>query len=168
MFRIFRNYRLALPALIAILTACHPAVGCAQAGKPAVAHLQYAHMGDFKLENGRSIDQCTIAYQTFGNLNKEKNNVVLFPTWFTGTSMDLLPFVPGKLIDTTRFFLILVDALGDGLSSSPSNSHTQPGIQFPAFSIHDMVESEYVLLTAHLNITHVYACLLYTSDAADE
>ena len=122
MLRIFRNHRLGLPALTAILSACLPAVGLAQAGNPAVAHLQYALIGDFTLENGRSIDQCKIAYQTFGNLNKEKNNAVLFPTWFTGTSMDLLPFVPGKLIDTTRFFLILVDALGDGLSSSPSNS----------------------------------------------
>ena len=37
-----------------------------------LAHLQYALLGDFKLENGRSIDQCKIAYQTFGNLNKEK------------------------------------------------------------------------------------------------
>ncbi len=157
MLRIFRNNYFALLTLTAILTACLPAVELAQAGNPAVAHLQYAPIGDFKLENGRPIDQCIIAYQTFGTLNKEKNNAVLFPTWFTGTSMDLLPFVPGKLIDTTRFFLILVDALGDGLSSSPSNSHTQPGIKFPAFSIRDMVESEYVLLTAFLNIQHLYA-----------
>ncbi len=157
MVRIFINHHLVLPALIAILTALHPVVGYSQAGNPASAHLQYALIGDFKLENGRSIDQCKIAYQTFGKLNKEKNNAVLFPTWFTGTSMNLLPFVPGKLIDTNKFYLILVDALGDGLSTSPSNSHTQPGIKFPAFSIHDMVESEYVLLTAHLNIHHLYA-----------
>jgi len=155
--KLFRNNHPALLALTAILTSSHPAVGRAQAGNPAVSHLQYALIGDFKLENGRSINQCKIAYQSFGKLNKEKNNAVLFPTWFTGTSMDLLPFVPGKLIDTTRFFLILVDALGDGLSSSPSNSQTQPGIQFPAFSIRDMVESEYVLLTAFLNIHHLYA-----------
>ena len=157
MVRIFSNNHPALLALTAMLTVLHPVIGRAQAGKPAVAHLQYALIGDFKLENGRSINQCKIAYQSFGKLNKEKNNVVLFPTWFTGTSMNLLPFVPGKLIDTTRFFLILVDALGDGLSSSPSNSHTQPGIKFPAFSIRDMVESQYVLLTAHLHIDHLYA-----------
>jgi homoserine O-acetyltransferase/O-succinyltransferase len=157
MLRIFRNNHPALLALTVILAACHPAPGFAQAGNPAIAHLQYALIGDFKLENGSTINQCTIAYQTFGKLNKEKNNAVLFPTWFTGMSMHLLPFVPGKLIDTTRFFLILVDALGDGLSSSPSNSQTQPGMKFPAFSIRDMVESEYVLLTAHLNIQHLYA-----------
>ncbi|HET7002149.1 MAG TPA: alpha/beta fold hydrolase [Puia sp.] len=157
MLRIFRNNHIILPALTALLPAFHPAIGYAQAGNPAVAHLQYALIGDFKLENGRSIDQCTIAYQTFGKLNREKNNVVLFPTWFTGTSMNLLPFVPGKMIDTNRFFLILVDALGDGLSSSPSNSQTQPGIKFPAFSIRDMVESQHVFLTAHLHIDHLYA-----------
>ncbi|HZZ75867.1 MAG TPA: alpha/beta fold hydrolase [Puia sp.] len=157
MIRIFRNNHFALHALIIILTAGYPDVGIAQAGIPAVAHLQYALIGNFKLENGQSIDQCKIAYQTFGKLNKEKNNVVLFPTWFTGTSMSLLPFVPGKMIDTTKFFLILADALGDGLSSSPSNSQTQPGIKFPAFSIRDMVESQHVLLTAHLNIDHLYA-----------
>src|ERR1700754_1031267 len=156
MLRIFRNNRFSLNAIAGILIACHPAIGYAQAGIPAVAHLQYAHIGDFKLENGRSIDQCIIAYQTFGKLNKEKNNAVLFPTWFTGTSINLLPFVPGKMIDTTRFFLILVDALGDGLSSSPSNSQTQPGLKFPAFSIRDMVESQYILLNAHLDIHHLY------------
>ena len=133
MLRVFRNNHIVLPALIAILTSCLPNVGQAQAGSPAVAHLQYALIGDFKLENGRSIDQCKIAYQTFGNLNKEKNNAVLFPTWFTGTSMNLLPFVPGKMIDTTRFFLILVDALGDGLSSSPSNSQDATGNKISRF-----------------------------------
>ncbi len=66
-----RNH-LTLLTLITILTACFPTVGRAQAGNPAVAHLQYALIGDFKLENGRTIDQCKIAYQTFGKLNKEK------------------------------------------------------------------------------------------------
>jgi homoserine acetyltransferase len=94
MVKIFRNNHLSLAALIAVLTAWHPAVGHAQAGNPAVAHLQYTLIGDFKLENGHSIDQCKIAYQTFGHLNKEKNNAILFPTWFTGTSMNLSPFVP--------------------------------------------------------------------------
>jgi homoserine O-acetyltransferase len=157
MLKIFRNNHFGFSALAVILTACLPDVGRAQVGNPAAAHLQYALLGNFTLESGRSIDQCKIAYQTFGSLNKEKDNAILFPTWFTGTSMDLLPFVPGKLIDTTRFFLILADALGDGLSSSPSNSQAQPGMKFPAFSIRDMVESEYMLLTAHLNIHHLYA-----------
>jgi homoserine O-acetyltransferase len=144
-------------AITVMLTTFHPVAGHAQAGNPAVAHLQYVSIGDFKLENGGVIDQCKMAYQTFGTLSKEKNNAILFPTWFTGTSMDLLRFVPGKMIDTNKYFLILVDALGDGLTSSPSNSPTRPGLKFPVFSIRDMVQSEYVLLTAHLNIHHLVA-----------
>jgi hypothetical protein len=46
MLRIFGNNHLALLLLTTILTAWHPAVGCAQAGNPAVADLQYALIGD--------------------------------------------------------------------------------------------------------------------------
>ena len=152
-----RIYKVVAGAVSLLLTAFTPARLNAQAGNPANPNLRYAPIGDFKLENGSVIQQCRIAYQTFGKLNNEKNNAILFPTWFTGTSMSLLGDVPGKMVDTTRFFLILADALGDGLSSSPSNSPAQAGPAFPVFSIRDMVESQHVLLTAHLHIQHLYA-----------
>jgi len=53
----------------------------------------------------------------------------------------------------------VIDALGDGVSSSPSNSSQQAGADFPAFTIKDMVNSQYVLLTQKLGITHVHAVM---------
>src|SRR6476469_3052050 len=78
------------------------------------AQQQFATLGDFKLENGETIRDCRIAYRTFGQLNADKSNAVLFPTWFTGTSGQLVEQVgPGKVVDSSKYYVILVDALGD-------------------------------------------------------
>jgi homoserine O-acetyltransferase len=118
---------------------------------------QFALLGDFKLENGSTIYDCRIGYRTFGKLNENKSNAILFPSWFTGTTDDLANFVAGTLIDTNAYYLILVDALGDGISSSPSNSKRQPRLSFPKFSIRDMVETEYVMVTKHFKMQHLFA-----------
>ncbi len=44
--------------------------------------LQLAHIGDFKLEDGEVIRYCVIGYRTFGHLNADRTNAVLFPTAF--------------------------------------------------------------------------------------
>ena len=121
---------------------------------------KFADLGDFKLLNGQVIKNCRLGYRTYGSLNAHKDNAVLFPTWFGGQSEHLGRFVgPGKLIDSTRYFVIAVDALGNGISSSPSNSRLQPGKRFPHFTIADMVRSQYVLLKQHLHINHLFAVI---------
>lgn len=116
--------------------------------------------GDFKLENGAVIRDCQIGYRTFGKLNDQKNNAILYPTWFCGTSEHLGNLVgPGKLVDSTKYFMIAVDALGNGISSSPSNSVLQPGQEFPRISIRDMVDSQYKLVTEKLGIHHLYGAI---------
>jgi len=121
---------------------------------------QYADLGDFRLESGKVIPELRIGYRTYGELNAERSNAVLFPTWFTGTTADLVEWVgPGKLVDSSRHFVILVDAIGDGVSTSPSNSETQPGMRFPGFTILDMVRSQHALLTRKLGIDHLRAVM---------
>lgn len=118
---------------------------------------QIFSLGDFKLENGATIFDCKLGYRTYGKMNESKSNVILFPSWFTGTSERLEGAVPDKIIDTNEYFLIIVDALGDGVSSSPSNSKRQRGLSFPKFSIRDMVESEFILMTRNFRMQHVFA-----------
>lgn len=119
---------------------------------------KFAELGDFKLENGRTIRQCRIGYRTFGELNAEKSNVILFPTWFSGRSEDLGGAIgPGKMIDSSKYFVIATDALGNGVSSSPSNSRLQRGRAFPQFSIRDMVNAQHRMLTERLQIKHLAA-----------
>jgi len=121
---------------------------------------QFASLGDFKLESGGVIKDCRIGYRTYGHLNAAKTNGILFPTWFHGTSKEIeLYATPWKAIDTTKYFLILADSFGDGVSSSPSNSVKQHGADFPAFTIKDMVESEYQFLTKSLAVNHLHAVM---------
>jgi homoserine O-acetyltransferase len=119
---------------------------------------QFANIGDLKLQNGGVIRNCRIGYRTFGTLDSDKSNVVVFPTWAGGTTEQLKSnFGPGKLIDTTTYFVVAIDALSNGVSSSPSNSRLQPRMRFPIFSLRDTVESQHELLTKVLKIDHVKA-----------
>ncbi len=90
-------------------------------------------------------------------LDDKKSNVVLWPTWFTGTTRTLADNGVDKLVDTKKLFLVMVDALGDGVSSSPSNSAKHPRLQFPKFGIRDMVETQRRLVTEVLGVTKLYA-----------
>ena len=122
--------------------------------------LQYANLGDFKLDNGSVIHDCKLAYRTFGTLNADQSNAILFPTWFTGRSGDLGADIgPGRIVDDTKYYIIAVDALGDGVSCSPSNSLTQHGTSFPNFTIHDMVVSEHSLVSDTLHLPHLHAVM---------
>ncbi|MFI5162952.1 MAG: alpha/beta fold hydrolase [Sphingobacteriales bacterium] len=134
----------------------------AQMGDPDVRpdRQRYAEIGNFKLESGDTIQNCRIGYRTYGKLNKGKSNGVLVPTWFGGTSKDIERFAPPwQVIDTTHYFLIIVDAFGDGVSSSPSNSVSQHGSKFPQFSIRDMVVGQHEMLVKKMGVKHLYAIM---------
>ncbi len=118
---------------------------------------QLHQIGDFKLESGEVIRDFAISYVTHGRLNEKKSNAVLMVTAISGNHhrIDFL-IGPGKAIDTDKFFVVATDAIGNGLTTSPSNSKTQHGPAFPAFTIRDMVQSQKLLLD-HLGIGHVIA-----------
>jgi homoserine O-acetyltransferase len=120
---------------------------------------QFASIGDLSVESGKVIKNCKVGYRIYGHLNSTKSNGVLFLTWFGGTAKGIEGVTPWDAIDTTRYCLIIIDALGDGVSSSPSNSVQQHGTAFPEFSIRDMIASQHELLTTKLGITHVKAVM---------
>ena len=147
--------KIAIPLMLLVLLAA-PAVVQAQ------GELRLADLGDFRLESGQVIQECRLGYRTFGTLNKERSNAILFPTWFAGTSKDLvaLGFIgPSKLADTSRYFVVAVDTLGNGVSSSPSNSKKQPGRTFPEFTVRDMVKAQHQLLTKVLGLGRLHAVI---------
>lgn len=114
--------------------------------------LRYAALGDFKLDDGEVIRDCRIAYRIYGGAHAK---TIVATTWLGGSTTGLASSIgDGKLFDTSKYRVIAIDALGDGLSSSPSNSAVKP---FPRFTIRDMVRSQYELLTRELHIDHVYA-----------
>jgi homoserine O-acetyltransferase len=121
---------------------------------------RFATLGDLKLESGEVIHDCRIGYRTYGQLDASQSNAILFPTWFGGTTAQLAGnFSGGGIVDTGRYFVVTVDAIGNGVSTSPSNSRTQPRMKFPRFSIRDMVESEHRLTTEVLHLNHLRAVM---------
>lgn len=102
---------------------------------------QFVCLGNFKLESGEKIQDCKIGFRTFGELNADKSNAMIFLCGHTMTSAILQMFVPGMMADTTKYHVILIDALANGVSSSPSNSKKQPGLEFPRITLRDMVNT---------------------------
>ena len=127
---------------------------------PAEGAQQFAELGDLKLRSGAVIHDFRLGYRTVGQLNAAKSNAILWPTWLGGTTQELLQFVGlDKVVDSTKYFVLLVDAIGNGVSTSPSNSKTQARLTFPEFTIRDMVESEHRLATEVLQLTHLHAVM---------
>jgi homoserine O-acetyltransferase/O-succinyltransferase len=123
---------------------------------------QFADLGHCALDSGQTINHCRVGYRTFGTLNAAGDNAVLMATWLNGRTDDLLSLVgsaPSKtrLIDTTKFYVVLLDSLGDGVSSSPSNSDDQKGVEFPSITERDMVRAEYRAVTETLHLKHAHA-----------
>jgi len=95
-----------------------------------------------------------LAYTVHGTLNSQGNNAILFPTYYTGTHSDNARLIgPGRALDTNKYFIIVPNLFGNGISSSPSNTE-QPfdGPRFPTITIHQNVVAQHQLLT-HLGVS---------------
>lgn len=118
--------------------------------------LQFGDIGNLELTSGEKIEQCKIGYRTFGQLNEEKSNAIIYPSWFDGTSESIASLIDKhNFIDTTKYYVIAIDALGNGISTSPSNYK----MKFPQITIRDMVNAQYKLLNEILKIKHLYAAV---------
>jgi homoserine O-acetyltransferase len=141
------------------------ALAAALATAPALAHSpaqpphQSHKIGDLTLESGEVIRDFSISYVTHGTLNEKKSNAILMVTAISGNHhrLDFL-IGPGKALDTSKYFIICTDAIGNGLTTSPSNSSAQPRMKFPKFLLRDMVTSQKKLMD-HLGINRVVAVI---------
>lgn len=125
------------------------------------AALLTANLGDFILDSGKVIKDLQIAYRTYGTKNADASNVILFPTWFNGKTEGLETYIAGEhpFVDPSKYFVIAVDAIGNGVSTSPSNSKLQKGKAFPKFTMSDIVRSQHQLLTKHLDIQKLHSVI---------
>jgi len=119
-------------------------------------HLRH-ELGDFRLESGEILRDAFVSYVIHGDPSRLRHDTILVTTAI-GSTHHRLDFLigDGEPLDTARWCVIVVDALGNGLSSSPSNSMHQPRDTFPRFSIRDMVESQRRLLD-HLGVESLTA-----------
>jgi len=149
-----------LPTLFLALLLALPPSSPISAHTPQQPPHQSFGEGDLKLESGEVIRDFSISYVTHGKLNDRKSNAILMVTALGGNHhrIDFL-IGPGKALDTDKYFIICTDAIGNGLSTSPSNSKAQARMSFPKYAIRDMVESQYRLLKEKLGIDHVIAVI---------
>ncbi|WP_311970818.1 alpha/beta fold hydrolase [Pseudomonas baltica] len=112
-------------------------------------------VGALPLISGETLHQCRLAVATFGQLNAARNNAILIPTWYSGTSRIIADvFIgAGRAIDPGTYFIIIVNQIGNGLSSSPHNTQgPQARGHFPKIAIADDVSAQYRLVTEHFGV----------------
>jgi len=117
----------------------------------------FFELGDINLQSGEVLRAARLAYKTYGALSPQGDNVVVLPTFYTGTHQRNEGFFgPGRAIDPARHFIVSVNLFGNGLSSSPSNSPApQDGPRFPRVTFWDNVACQHRLLTERLGVTRI-------------
>lgn len=138
---------------------------------------------NFTFESGKTIP-VTLGYETYGELNEDKSNVILVNHYFSGTSHsagkytpeDPLPgywddlIGPGKAVDTNRFFVISTDNIANVHVKNPKVITTGPrsinpetgkryGLEFPQFNYRDMARIQHEFLTKQLGVKKLYAVM---------
>lgn len=112
-------------------------------------------IGELRLEEGGIIPDCKLAVATHGRLNSKKDNAILVPTWYSGTSkiIEQVYIGEGRALDPSKYFIIVVNQIGNGLSTSPHNVGGElAGPNFPKVRIGDDIEAQFRLLTANFGI----------------
>src|SRR5919106_1292058 len=116
-------------------------------------------LGDVVLEDGATLRGARLAYKTYGALNDAKDNAIVYPTWYSGRHWENEWLIgDGMALDPGRYFVIVPNMLGNGLSSSPSNMPPPfDGPRFPPVNVRDNVRSQHRLVTEHFGIERLVA-----------
>ena len=114
-------------------------------------------LADFELQSGKVLPDAHLSYAAHGTLNEARDNVIVYPTWYTGRHQGAEPYIgPGKALDPDRYFIVVPDMFTNGLSTSPSNCAAPcDGMNFPLVTPYDNVIAQHRLLTEHLGVTGV-------------
>ncbi len=122
---------------------------------------QHFELGALELAGGDTLPGARLAYRTHGSLNPAKDNAVLVPHMYSGTSAAMESLIgEGRALDPSRYFIILPDQFGSGLSSSPSNTPAPfDRADFPSVTIADDVRAQHRLVTEQFGITSLHAVI---------
>jgi len=124
-------------------------------------------LGSFALESGIVLPNAKVAYKTHGRLNADKSNAILYPTQIGAEHGDIEWLIgPGKALDPDHYFIVVLDQLGNGLSSSPNNSPPPyDRARFPAITIRDDVAAQHRLATERFRIRRIALVVGYSMGA---
>jgi homoserine O-acetyltransferase len=111
-------------------------------------------LGDVQLQSGATLCNARLVYKTYGQLNGQGDNVILVPTFYGGRHADYDSMIGSDhALDPGRYFIVVVNMLCNGLSSSPSNTLSPcNGPEFPSVTHWDNVHCQHRLLTQRLGV----------------
>ena len=121
---------------------------------PAPQDAQTYELEDLTLQSGATLRGAHLAYKTWGTLSADGSNAILVPTWYSSWHDQNEWMVgEGKALDPATYFIVTPNMIGNGLSTSPSNTAGPYGRgRFPAVTFYDQVEAQHALLM-HLGVT---------------
>jgi homoserine O-acetyltransferase len=129
------------------LTVC---VTCGARAEPQIFNIY-----DFQFENGSVLPELRVAYETQGKLDAGRDNAILLVHGTSGDRHAFDPIIgPGRTFDTDKNFVVTVDAIGGGDSSSPKDGLGQ---DFPRYTIRDMMTAQHALVTRGLELATLRA-----------
>jgi len=111
-------------------------------------------LGNVVLQSGATLRNAHLAYKTFGTLSPRKDNVIVYPTWYSAQHQDNEWLIgEGMALDPRKYFIIIPNMLGNGLSSSPSNTPAPyDKARFPRVTVYDQVVLQHRLVTEKFGI----------------
>jgi homoserine O-acetyltransferase len=142
---------------------------CALSVRPAYAADYPAPVqGDYVIRNfsfaaGVTLPDLKMHYRTIGQPRRDASgrvvNAVLVLHGTTGTGAQFIRpefagelFGTGQLLDASKYYIVIVDNIGHGQSSKPSDGLRA---EFPRYGYRDMVTAQYRLLTEGLGVNHL-------------
>jgi len=121
-------------------------------------------LGDLPLLSGNVLPRAELSWKTHGTLSAARDNVVLYPTSYAARHPDLEWLIgPQGVLDPLRWFIIIPDMFGNGLSSSPSNCAGYPEL----VAAWDNVQAQRRLLRERFGIERI-ACVYGWSMGAQQ
>jgi homoserine O-acetyltransferase len=112
-------------------------------------------LGDYRLPSGATLRDARLSWKAHGTLSPGRDNVIVYPTSFAAQHPDIEWLIgPDRILDPRRWFIVIPDMFGNGLSSSPSNSSDYP---IPV-TIYDNVKAQHRLMTEQFGVSRV-ACV---------
>ncbi|KAK6080075.1 hypothetical protein SCUP234_05431 [Seiridium cupressi] len=126
-----------------------------------MADIKIFSLGDLKLQAGGEIPNAFIAYKTFGD---SSNPAIIYPTWYSGgISANEWLIGDSMALSNKKYYIIIPALLGNGESSSPSNT---PDLRpWPDVTFYDNVKAQYRLVTEGLGVKHAKCVLGWSMGA---
>ncbi|MDX2228045.1 MAG: alpha/beta fold hydrolase [Leptolyngbyaceae cyanobacterium bins.349] len=108
---------------------------------------------NFALQCGVTLPNVQVVYQTYGELARDRRNVILYPTSYGAQHTDIDWLIgPDGILDPTRWFILIPNMFGNGSSTSPSTNDLSPDhLSFAAAS----ADASGNLATPNVYFTHL-------------